>query len=223
MLRLFDSDSYGSRCVSRADAGLRRTPAAVTRAAANGPRLQGINRAGREAADDDATRLRGGDGNHPVAGADFILHLIRPRIDHGLQPQGQLGADTVVNAQHQGRVERRLRAVGARGLEARGDQQRQVLRRHALHIGRNLPQRRDEHIERDIFGRRCQRSALRRGRELRQVIRLLRAEDGQRHWQGRETHIAREGGDDGVRVIGNRRVGQLHERVTDSVVSCHTK
>ena len=105
--------------MSGADAGLRRAPAAVTRAAADRPRLQGINRAGRETVNLDATRLREGARTHPVAGADFILHLIRPRIDHGLQPQGQLRADTVVNAQHQWRVERRLRAVGAHRLEAR--------------------------------------------------------------------------------------------------------
>jgi hypothetical protein len=65
-----------------------------------------------------------------------------------------------------------------------------------------MAQRRHQHVARIVLRRRRQRAVLRRGRELRQKSVFLRAQHRQRHRQIGITQVARERGDDYVRVTG---------------------
>src|SRR5882724_7845759 len=69
-------------------------------------------------------------GNQP---APFLYCASYDRaLATGWHAQDELRAETVVNVQHHRHVQRRLRAVRASRLKAGREQQRQILRRHAL-------------------------------------------------------------------------------------------
>ncbi len=116
----------------------RVAPVALAGAAADGLGLELVDAAGREVADDHARVAEQAGvlvGAGDAAGADErVAQAIDARIGHGRDHHDELAAAPVDNVGDGGRVQRALRAIGADGFEAAGQQLGQVVAVIVLHV-----------------------------------------------------------------------------------------
>ena len=143
----------------------RGAPRAVLRGAADGADAHVIDRARREVRQDDVFGVRKDARLQPRPRARGILQLIRLRIGHRRQPDGQLRGDGIIQGEHR-LVQRHRGGVGIDNVKAGSQHLRQRQgRRQALDIRRPLAHGRNQGIPGLGFQGRVELAALGRRRD----------------------------------------------------------